>query len=171
MDDGHEGLHEAWLTVLYVLLKKMRQFGNLAVEGDIFSPKESTIFEEHPKAIKEPYLKYASNIFGQFLNGTTDPGDIDIYINLAKRKPMSHRNVDISVLDCIGISLLMHSRGAEPKVAIQFAGQCVAHVKQSDPYALMQHFESVWAEYFIRHHLKPQEELDGAIDRFVLSLK
>ena len=52
MNEPESGLHQEWLTVLYILLSKMHHSGGaLAIEGDIGSPSESPLFLAYPKTL------------------------------------------------------------------------------------------------------------------------
>ncbi len=66
------------LAVIYKLLNKMRRDGMLAVERDIESPEESSIFMEHPEVLEDPMmLNFIADYLRLMISGNMEPHELD----------------------------------------------------------------------------------------------
>jgi chemotaxis protein MotA len=66
------------LTLLFTLLKLIKQKGLLAIEGHIENPKESSIFSQYPKILNDHFaLDFICDVFRVISMGLEDPIQIE----------------------------------------------------------------------------------------------
>jgi chemotaxis protein MotA len=71
------------LKMMYEFLNKVRREGLLAVEGDIESPKESKIFEQYPRFLKDhPVRDFVCDTLRMAITGGIEPFDMDQMMEL-----------------------------------------------------------------------------------------
>ena len=69
--------------MMYEFLNKVRREGLLAVEGDIESPKESKIFEQYPRFLKDhPVRDFVCDTLRMAITGGIEPFDMDQMMEL-----------------------------------------------------------------------------------------
>ncbi len=71
------------LKMMYEFLNKIRREGLLAVEGDIESPKDSKIFEQYPRFIKDNSIRnFVCDTLRMAITGGVEPFDMDQMMEL-----------------------------------------------------------------------------------------
>lgn len=66
------------LSLMYVLLLKMKRDGAISIDNDIERPKESPIFAEYPAILKDHHvMEFICDYMRLMINGNLDPNQIE----------------------------------------------------------------------------------------------
>lgn len=159
-----------WLTVLFLVLAKVRREGLMSIESDVDNPEgDRSIFASLPQTLEQPYLEFTTDILRMMVSGNLNSVEMEVLANHAIGGYTKAGAADPDLLQTIWLTLWSSLCGYAPQVAVEFGRHAVPLPHKPSFSALQEQVKEAKRLQFDRAQTD-KITLDEAIDRFVASL-